>query len=92
MHTILVREHNRVAKELKKINTLWKHDKVFEETRRIVTAQIQHITYNEFLPRVLGSNSLERYDLDLQTSGYYSDYNKSCSATTFNEFSTAAFR
>ena len=92
MHTIMVREHNRIADDLKKMNAHWGNEKVFEETRRIITAQIQHITYNEYLPRVLGPYGLGNFDLDLLTYGYYSGYNSSCSATTFNEFSTAAFR
>jgi hypothetical protein len=87
-----VREHNRIADQLKEMNVLWGQDKVFEETRRIVAAQIQHITYNEYLPRVLGPYGLGNFDLDLLTSGYYSDYNDSCSSAPFNEFSTAAFR
>ena len=92
MHTVMVREHNRIADNLKQINVNWGPNKIFEETRRIIAAQIQHITYNEYLPRVLGPYGLGNFDLDLLTCGYYSEYNSSCSATTFNEFSTAAFR
>jgi len=92
MHTILLREHNAVATELARINPHWDTNKVFEEARRIVIAEIQHITYNEFLPRVLGRNNLKAFDLDLLTSSYYFDYDEECSATTFNEFATAAFR
>jgi peroxidase len=92
MHTVLVREHNKIAEKLSAINPHWDVNMVFEETRRIITAQIQHITYNEFLPRVLGLNSLSLFDVDLRTSGYFYDYDDSCSATSFTEFSTAAFR
>ena len=92
MHTLLVREHNHIAEKLAKLNPHWDSDKCFEETRRIVAAQIQHITYNEFLPRVLGLNSLKSFDLELETNGYYYRYDSECSAASFNEFATAAFR
>ena len=51
-------------------------------TRRIVAGEIQAITYNEFLPALLGSNALRSY------SGYDADVN----AGIANEFSTAAYR
>jgi len=92
LHTVFVREHNKIAKKLATLNPHWDVNKVFEETRRIVAAEVQHITYNEFLPRVMGLNNLKLFDLDLEQSGYYFGYEDSCSATTFTEFASAAFR
>lgn len=54
LHTVLLKEHNRISDILSKINPTWSDATLFLETRRAVTAQIQHITYNEFLPIILG--------------------------------------
>ena len=65
MHTLMVREHNDVATRLAKLNPLWDKERVFQETRRIVGAMIQHITFNEFLPMVLGKEVMHAHDLVL---------------------------
>lgn len=54
MHLIMARQHNAIATQLSAINPDWDDDIIFEETRKIFAAQMQHITYNEFLPILLG--------------------------------------
>jgi peroxidase len=95
-HTLFVREHNRLAEEIGQrldngdtelvdvfeASGLSRGDFIYEAARRTVGAEIQAITYNDFLPLLLGKNTLDDY------SGYDQTVNVGIS----NEFSTAAFR
>uniref|UniRef100_A0A183BPF2 Chorion peroxidase n=1 Tax=Globodera pallida TaxID=36090 RepID=A0A183BPF2_GLOPA len=54
LHTLFIRQHNRVATQLMALNRDWSDEQLFQTTRRIVIAQLQHITYEEWLPLVLG--------------------------------------
>lgn len=66
-----MREHNRIVGELAKINPHWNDEQLFQNGRRIMSAEFQHLTYNEFLPRILGWNAIQLYDLKVLTEGYY---------------------
>ena len=92
MHTIWVREHNRIAKKLQANNPGWDDEKLFQETRRIVIAEYQHIIYNEWLPLVVGQNQITAFGLLPRTTGYSSSYLDSFDPRVTNEFATAAFR
>lgn len=59
MHTIWLREHNRIAYHLYNINTNWPNEKLYEEARKIVSAEMQIITYKQWLPVVLGPEGME---------------------------------
>ncbi|XP_045583397.2 salivary peroxidase/catechol oxidase [Procambarus clarkii] len=89
---LFLREHNRVARELQALNPQWSDEAVFQETRRIVAAIIQHITYNEFLPIVLGNNYMNTYGLSPRLYGYSNNYNPNINPNMNIEFSTAAYR
>ncbi|XP_070072759.1 uncharacterized protein [Drosophila takahashii] len=92
MHHVWVGEHNRIALELSELNPHWSDEKVYQETRRIVGAMFQHITFREFLPVILGREVAKLFDLELMPSGYYERYSSKVNPTVANAFAAAAFR
>ncbi|KAI5635442.1 peroxidase domain-containing protein [Phthorimaea operculella] len=73
-HIVWLRQHNRMAQELAHLNPHWSDEKIYQETRKIVGAMIQHITYREFLPIVLGADVMRLFELEPLTKGQYRDY------------------
>ncbi|KAJ1521037.1 hypothetical protein ONE63_002748 [Megalurothrips usitatus] len=92
MHTVWLREHNRVADALQALHPQWSDEEVFQEARRIVVAEMQHVTYNEFLPIVLGKPYMDRAEMSPKDSGYTSLYDRELNPGITNAFATAAFR
>jgi len=91
IHTIFLRNHNQIALTLSQINPHWTDDQLFEETRKIVSAQIQHITYNEFLPFVIGEEMIDKFQLRLLTEGFYQHYDMNLNPSVVNEVANAVF-
>jgi hypothetical protein len=95
-HTLFLREHNSVAEEIgqrieagdSEILKLWqesgleKGDFIYESARKVVGAQIQVITYNDYLPLLIGKNLLEDY----------SGYNPAVDPRISQEFANVSFR
>ena len=81
MHTLFVREHNRIVRLLRR-QKVQPAEQRYERARALVAAEIQAITYNEFLPLLLGPAALDA------TGGYRDDLNPGIS----NIFSTACYR
>ena len=82
IQTLFVREHNRIARSLAADNPWLRDEQLYQRAREVVGAEIQAITYNEFLPALLGDGALAPY------TGYKPWVNPGIA----NEFSTAAFR
>ncbi|XP_068677746.1 peroxidasin-like [Montipora foliosa] len=93
MHTLWVREHNRIARQLELINEHWDDEKLFQEARRIVVAEIQHIHYNEWLPTFYNESVREREGILLEPKGrFFEDYDPELDPSLINSFATAAYR
>ncbi len=76
-HTLFAREHNRIVSQLP--NTLTDEQK-FQIARRVVIAEQQYVTYNEWLPTV---------GVRLPA---YTGYKAGVNATLSNEFATVGYR
>ncbi|KAM3933658.1 eosinophil peroxidase-like [Leptodactylus fuscus] len=79
-HTLFVREHNRIATELRRMNPRWNKEVLFQETRKIVGALTQKINYKDWLPLLLGSSMS-------QLVPRYRAYNESVNPGASNVFS-----
>ncbi|KAK1170717.1 thyroid peroxidase [Acipenser oxyrinchus oxyrinchus] len=86
LHTLWVREHNRIARTLKKLNTHWSAETAYQEARKIVGALHQIITMRDYVPKIIGISAFHHY------IGPYGGYDPSINPTVSNVFSTAAFR
>jgi hypothetical protein len=82
LHTLFVREHNYWAELIGLDDPLLNDEAIYQTARKIVGAELQAITYNEFLPALLGDGALKPY------AGYQPNVNPGVA----NEFSTVGFR
>lgn len=92
MHTLFVREHNRIAAFFDE-NTEWEAEQIYQETRRIVGAELQFITYKEDLPLLLSPKTIRDNNLALlKGTRYFNGYNPNVNAQMSQAFSAAAYR
>lgn len=82
MHTLFVREHNHWVREMGRANPELSEDDLYQFARMIVGAEMQHITYTEFLPLLLGPEAIRPY------RGFRDEVDP----TIANEFATGAYR
>jgi len=83
MHTTWMREHNYWARKIRaESNRPLTDEEIYQRARMIVGAEIEAITYNEFLPVLLGPGAIPPY------TGYKPDVNPGISTV----FSTASYR
>jgi len=80
MHTLFVREHNYWANIIGMLPLTG--DQIYELARLIVWSEMQAITYNEFLPAILGRDCLSPYV----------GYDPAVDARIANAFSTSSYR
>lgn len=83
IQTLWLREHNRWARELAAQHPDWDDEMIYQRARKMVGAEIQNITYQEFLPVLLGpmAPSLDE-----------ASYDPEMNPGMFNEVSAALYR
>ncbi|CAO2604836.1 Thyroid peroxidase [Lemmus lemmus] len=86
VHTLWLREHNRLAATFKAINAHWSAETSYQEARKVVGALHQIITMRDYIPKILGPDAFRQY------VGPYKGYDPTVNPTVSNVFSTAAFR
>lgn len=82
MHTLWVREHNRIADEIAARDSSLSDEEIFQEARAIVIGELQAITFNEYLPALLGRDAVPDYQ----------GYDPTVDPSISNLFTTAIFR
>ena len=83
MHTLWAREHNFHASRLAEENPEWSDEQLFQHARRIVAGEMQAITYQEYLPALIG---------DAAPSLDEAKYDPTLNPGIINEFSAAIYR
>lgn len=92
-HSLLYRLHNYIAKRLATVNKHWDDDRLFNESRRISIAVYEHLTYNQWLPTVLGRKYAESKNLTCRrVDAGCGAYDASVDASTIDEAAHASFR
>ncbi len=82
LQTVFVREHNRLAAQFATADPRLTDEPLYQKARGWVIAELQAVTYNEWLPTVLGAGAVAPY------RGYDPRANPAAGA----EFATAGFR
>lgn len=94
LQTILLREHNRIADALSKLNPHYDDRTLFQEARKINIGQYQHISYYEWLPIFLGTDNMlkNRLIYNVPPTTHVNDFDSSIDPSVLNSHATAAFR
>ena len=65
LHTLWMREHNRIASEITNLRSDLTDEEIFQIARKILIGEMQNIVYGEYLPVVLGEDAMRKYKVSL---------------------------
>ncbi|XP_029476477.1 eosinophil peroxidase-like [Oncorhynchus nerka] len=86
IHTMFMREHNRLARALSRLNPQWDAETLYQEARKIMGAYTQLFVFRDYLPHIVGPDAMARQ------LGRYPGYNENIDPRIANVFATAAYR
>ncbi|XP_038123611.1 eosinophil peroxidase isoform X1 [Cyprinodon tularosa] len=86
LHTLFMREHNRLARQLKRLNPHWDSETLYQEARKITGAYTQMFVFRDYLPHIVGPDAMRNQ------LGRYPGYNPNVDPSIANVFATAAYR
>ena len=93
VHTLWLREHNRLAEQISTASPGLGDQDIFQMARRILIAEMQNIVYDEYLPVVLGEDTMSRYKIALSSDhSKQTKYDDKIDPSITNSFATAAYR
>lgn len=84
MHTVFVREHNRLAEKILQQEPDATDEQVYQKARKLVGAEMQIVTYKEFLPALMGAQNAPKAE--------DAHYNDGVTASITQTFATALYR
>ncbi|XP_041667542.1 eosinophil peroxidase-like [Cheilinus undulatus] len=86
LHTLFMREHNRLARQLKRLNPHWDSETLYQEARKIMGAYTQVFVFRDYLPHIVGGQAMRTL------LGRYPGYDPNVDPSIANVFATAAYR
>ena len=87
MHTIWMREHNRIVAELARLDSTMTDEELYQTARKIIGGVMQKIVFEDYLPEVLGRDTVNRF---IRARRY--EYESAVDPRIPNAYATAAFR
>jgi peroxidase len=83
LQTVFLREHNRLVDRIEVLQPTLSPEQTYQLARKLVGAEIQIVTYKEFLPAIMGDYAPKAEDYVYDSTG---------PATITNAFAHAAYR
>eukprot|EP00105_Crassostrea_gigas_P041638 XP_019925786.1 PREDICTED: peroxidase-like protein [Crassostrea gigas] len=92
VHIMFLRRHNQIAEALQQATGILDDEVLFQETKRIVVAELNHITYNEYLPEIMAPEFIKYFGLKSKSKGHHNVYDPNVDPRAINSFAAAAYR
>uniref|UniRef100_A0A8C2Z4P6 Eosinophil peroxidase n=1 Tax=Cyclopterus lumpus TaxID=8103 RepID=A0A8C2Z4P6_CYCLU len=86
LHTLFLREHNRLVRALADLNPHWNGERLYQEARKIMGGHSQVLTFRDYLLPIVGPDFIASH------VSTYPGYDENVDPSIANVFATAAYR